>query len=190
VKRIFSCPAIAILISAINIASLPAQSPSPSQSPESAKASDKPYVEISETGWGPNGELVLAVRVHAGKLGTLLGSFGKAQRGNNSGSGSPVAFSLEGSSLEDTRSGKKITPLLTRIKKPYFGPSGTALQLAPNGWVQLGVAFPHPPSPGTNKDGQPNPYLLKYYPPEGLAPVELEIPFDKSAEAAAKAAPR
>lgn len=189
-KRTLSCPAIAILISAISLASLPAQSSTSSQSPGAAKAPEKPHVEISETGWGPNGELVLAVRVHAGKSGFLLGSFGKVERGNNSGTGAPKAFSLETSSLEDTRSGKKFTPLLTRIKKPYFGPSGTVLQLAANGWMQLGVAFPHPPSPGKNKEGQMNPYLLKYYPPEGLAPVEFEVPHDQAAEDAAAKASR
>lgn len=167
---------------------LQAQSPTPAAQAE--KKPDKPYVRINETAWGPNGELVLAVRIYAGKSEFLLGSFGKIERGNNSGIGSPKAFSLEGTTLEDLLAGQKFTALQTRIQKPYFGPNGTALKLAPHGWVQLGIAFPHPPSPGKNKDGKMNPYSLRYYPPEGMDPVDLEVPFDKSAEAAAKAAVR
>lgn len=189
VKRGISSLALAVLVWTGNTTFLPAQAPTPTA--QSSKNTDKPYVRISETGWGPSGELVLAVRVYAGKSEFLLGSFGKPERGNNSGTGAPKAFTLDGTTLEDVLSGQKFTTLQTRIKKPYFGPSGTALKLAANGWVQLGIAFPHPPSPGKNKEGKMNPYTLRYYPPDGLDPVDVEIPFDQSAEsAAAKAGSR
>jgi len=167
----------------------PAQTPAPAPAESGTTATaqkfpEGPHVRIVKTDWGPHGELVLAVQIHAGKQDLTLGSLGPD---TETAQGAIIGYSLAASALEDKRTGQRLTPLTRRIKKPYFGPLTTMLNLKPKGWIQLGVAFPHPAaSPGKNAKGEFNPYELLFIPPGSFAPVAFEVPYNQAAQAAAQ----
>jgi|GEM_PF-2694902 len=183
-KPVFGGILLIALLAGTAVAQAPAAAENTS-GPASKKFPEGPHVRIAKTDWGPRGELVLAVQIHAGKTSLALGKY---TADTETGQGVPIGFSLEESTLEDRRSGERLTPLLKRPRKPYFGPIATVLKLQPKGWVQLGVAFPHPPSPGKNAKGEANPYRLVFHPPGKFSPVSIEIPYSPKAEAAARPA--
>jgi len=73
----------------------------------------------------------------------------------------PRPFSIAGSTLKDLTVDKLYTSLPRLPATPFVGPMEVTSDIAPGGWIQLGVAFPPiPPPPDIN--GKKQPYQLVF----------------------------
>jgi len=139
---------------------------------ESAVAGAKQPAEaravLHDHAWGPNGELVLGIRVMAGDEPLALG---------RSQGDTDAPFSLWKSHLVDLHTNQVLKPLARRLRRPYFGPPRTLVNLPPHGWIQLGIAFPAPPQPPLGQDGKPQELKFKFVLPKRDLPLTISIPY-------------
>ena len=143
-------------------------------SPQPTK--EKPYATLDQFGWSEDGSLVLAVRIHASSKQEL--ALGKSES---------QPFTLQDSYLMEKHSPDKILPLPQPPRKPMYGPSATLANLMPNGWMQLGIAFPRPPDPPKDKQGKQPDFILELHLPHGIQSVTFTVPYT---EAKASVAPK
>jgi hypothetical protein len=140
------------------------QTPSPSPTP------DVPRAKVSEVRKLPTGAFLFAVRLYASpsKPLKLMRPPAKIPPGHprQEGDDDPLPFSLAGSTLKDLITGTVHNAYPLVPNEPYFGPIDVTGNLAPGGWMQLGVAFPPIPEPPPDEKGQKQPYRLLFSVPE------------------------
>ncbi|KAH0534008.1 hypothetical protein FGG08_007385 [Glutinoglossum americanum] len=173
-RIISALPALILMLGMAELALAQEQVP-PSAPAGSAKVQEVPYTSLDGYGFGPKGELVLAIKIHASSKGPL--DLGGVKGGKTAPGEEPQlkAFSLQSSYLVDLNkkdSTEKILPLRELPDKPFFGPSATIMTLAPNGWLQLGIAFPRlKPLPPDVQN-----YKFELTLPGNIKPVLITIP--------------
>ena len=129
---------------------------------------DIPRAVVADVKKTPEGGLLFAVRVFASNSKPLSLSRPPAPHAplppnapKQAGLDDPRPFTIAGSTLRDLSVDKLYTSLPRLPARPFVGPMEVTADLAPGGWIQLGVAFPPiPPPPYIN--GKKQSYQLLF----------------------------
>ncbi len=143
---------------------------------------DRIRLEVRDIGKAGDGSLVLGIRIFSKSASDMDLVGEKEEPGPNSprdllpGELTSKPFSMAGSYLIDSYTGKRIESLPSIPDEPFFGSMSLVARIKKGGWIKLGVAFPKLPPPPTDSKGDFLPYKFLLHTPLDAEPVLVMFP--------------